>query len=276
MSHKQFIISDLHFGHKNMALKRGFESVEQHDQAIIDRWNSVVRKKDTVWILGDITMERTLYYPLLNKLNGIKKVVLGNHDNPQHIPELLKYVNSVCGMIKHKGFLLTHCPVHESQLERYDANIHGHVHENSLEDDRYINVSTGVLDYTPVEIDALKEVFLPVPNYEGLYEVSNHGRIKSLLGKTEKILKNRTGGNTKYKAVILSKNGIPETFRVHSLVARVFLNHIPCGHELVIDHKNSIPTCNYLWNLQIISQYDNVQKIKRLGKDGYRKVNLTY
>lgn len=276
MSHKQYVIADLHFSHLNMALKRGFSSMEEHDQHIVDRWNSVVRKKDTVWILGDITMEKTSPYHLLDKLNGYKKVVLGNHDNGNHIPELLKHVNSVCGMVKHKGFLLTHCPVHESQLERYDANIHGHVHENSLEDYRYINVSAEVLDYTPVEIDALKEVFLPIPNYEGLYEISNHGRVKSLAGKEERILKNRTGGNTKYQAVILSKNGVPESCRVHSLVAKVFMGHVPCGHELVIDHKNSIATYNYLWNLQIISQRENVEKIKRLGKDGYRKVNSKY
>ena len=53
-----FIISDLHFGHRNMAFHRGFQSVEEHDQHIIDCWNNVVTKGDTVWILGDISMEK--------------------------------------------------------------------------------------------------------------------------------------------------------------------------------------------------------------------------
>lgn len=90
-----FVISDLHLSHKNMAIKRGFKDEIEHDKFIIEKWNKVVSKKDTVWILGDITMEKATPYPLLDKLNGYKKVVLGNHDQPQHVPELLKYVNSL-------------------------------------------------------------------------------------------------------------------------------------------------------------------------------------
>lgn len=133
-----------------MAIKRGFKDEIEHDNHIIEQWNKVVTKRDTVWILGDITMEKSTPYPLLDKLNGYKKVVLGNHDQPQHIPELLKHVNSVCGMIKYKGYILSHCPIHESEIRRFAKNIHGHVHENSLDDERYINVSCEVVNYTPI------------------------------------------------------------------------------------------------------------------------------
>jgi len=145
-----FVISDLHFGHNNMALHRGFSSSVEHDAHIVGCWNSVVKKNDTVYILGDITMEKTQPYPILSALNGFKKVILGNHDQPQHVPELLKYVNSVCSMLSLKGFVLTHCPIHPSELERFKKNIHGHVHENTLPDDRYVNVSCEVINYTPI------------------------------------------------------------------------------------------------------------------------------
>lgn len=154
-------ISDLHFGHKNMAERRGFKNVEEHDKYIITQWNSVVNKRDTVWILGDITMQKSSNYYLLNELNGIKKIVLGNHDQPQHIPNLLKYVNKVCGIksLSHKNYskvFLTHCPIHLSELEyRVKYNIHGHVHENSINDNRYINVSCEVIDYKPKTIEEL-------------------------------------------------------------------------------------------------------------------------
>lgn len=147
-----FAISDLHFSHKNMAIKRGFNNEIEHNDYIIEKWNSVVHKKDTVWVLGDITMEKSTPYILLDRLNGYKKIVLGNHDKPQHIPELLKYVNSVCGMIKYKNFILTHCPIHDTEIGRFKKNIHGHVHENSLDDERYINVSCEAVNYTPVLI----------------------------------------------------------------------------------------------------------------------------
>jgi calcineurin-like phosphoesterase family protein len=147
-------ISDTHFGHTNMALKRGFSSPEEMDEHIVQKWNSKVLKRDTVWILGDITMEKA-NYEILTRLNGYKKVVLGNHDQPQHIPQLLKYVNSVCGMYKKGGYIFTHCPIHESEVTRFHRNIHGHVHENSLDDYRYINVSCEVVDYTPKLIEEL-------------------------------------------------------------------------------------------------------------------------
>ena len=145
-----YIIADLHLGHRNMAIHRGFKDEEEQDALIISNWNKTVNKKDTVWILGDITMEKKVHYSLLDRLNGIKKVVLGNHDLPQHSAELLNYVNSVSGCVDYKGFILSHIPVHESELIRYHGNIHGHVHENSLNDSRYINVSCEATNYTPI------------------------------------------------------------------------------------------------------------------------------
>lgn len=153
-------ISDTHFHHENMAKKRGFSSAEEMNEHIISCWNKKVLKKDTVWILGDITMEKA-NYDILDRLNGFKKVVLGNHDQPQHIPKLLEYVNSVCGMSKRGEYVLTHCPIHESELGRFKANIHGHVHENSIKkylfwnDPRYINVSCEVVNYTPMLLEEL-------------------------------------------------------------------------------------------------------------------------
>lgn len=145
-----YFISDLHFGHENMAIKRGFKNHFEHDEYIISQWNKIITKKDTVWILGDITMEKDLYYFRLDQLNGIKKVVLGNHDMPQHVPELLKYVNKVCGMYDYKDLCLSHCPIHENEIGRYRKNYHGHIHENTYNDSRYINCCAEVLNYKPI------------------------------------------------------------------------------------------------------------------------------
>lgn len=150
---KVFVISDLHLGHESMAVKRGFSSSKEHDQFIIDKWNSTVNKRDTVWILGDISMEKPEPYKKLVLMNGVKNVVLGNHDLPQHVEYLKIYglVNKISGFLKKSGFALTHCPIHESEIDRFKANIHGHVHEKSLSDTRYINVSCEAVDYTPIE-----------------------------------------------------------------------------------------------------------------------------
>jgi len=154
-------ISDPHFGHRNIAIKRGFKDAGEMNEYIISQWNSVVRKRDVVYILGDITMERASYYHLLNRLNGFKKVILGNHDRPQDVIKLLNYVNSVASIKYFNGkelgkFILTHVPIHPSEFnDRSKINIHGHVHEKTLDDKRYINVSAENIDYIPKTLKQL-------------------------------------------------------------------------------------------------------------------------
>lgn len=162
MSAKVFVISDTHFGHKNMALYRGFNSLEEHDEYIIERWNNVVGKKDVVYLLGDVTMEKATNYEILNRLNGFKKVIMGNHDLGKHSSKLLEYVNSVQSCIKVRGVMLSHIPIHPMELGRFGKNVHGHLHSKFvkrffglIKDKRYVNVSCEVVDYTPVELNKL-------------------------------------------------------------------------------------------------------------------------
>lgn len=151
---KVYAFGDTHFGHKNMALKRGFKTIEEHDSYIISQWNSVVTKRDKVFLLGDITMEKS-NYAILKKLKGNKVVILGNHDKGGHVPELLKYVSSVCGSVSYKGCILTHIPIHPQEFYRWRLNIHAHTHEVVIQDERYKCVSAESIGYIPVELSTL-------------------------------------------------------------------------------------------------------------------------
>jgi calcineurin-like phosphoesterase family protein len=151
-----FICSDLHLGHKNLILnKRNFKSVKEHDELIINNWNKVISKRDKVFLLGDISMETHKFYHLLGKLNGYIHLIPGNHENPSHIKYILKYIDKISGSIKYKDFWLSHMPIHPDHLQG-KKNIHGHVHEKTLKDDRYINVSMEVINYTPVNFETFK------------------------------------------------------------------------------------------------------------------------
>ena len=160
-----FFIADLHLSHTNMALKRGFATVEEHDEHIIAKWNSVVSKRDVTYILGDVTMEKSTPYHLLDRLNGVKHVVLGNHDRRQDVKKLLEYVDSVAGMVQYKGIMLTHCPIHPMELDyRFKHNIHGHIHDKIVMkmldgweeiDERYICVSCERVDFSPKTLEEL-------------------------------------------------------------------------------------------------------------------------
>jgi len=158
-------IADLHLSHANMATRRGFSTVEEHDEHVIAKWNSVVNKRDVTYILGDVTMEKSSPYPLLDRLNGIKHIVLGNHDRRQDTKKLFDYAESIAGMIQYKGIMLTHAPIHPMELEyRFNKNIHGHIHDKvvmkmldgwEIPDERYFCVSCEQVDYLPKSLKDL-------------------------------------------------------------------------------------------------------------------------
>jgi hypothetical protein len=113
-------------------------------------------------------------------------------------------------------------------------------------------------------VNQIKE-WKDIPGYEGLYQASNLGNIKSLQkysGKgighltKEKILK-QVLGTYGYFKIKLYKDGKPKTFEVHKLVCMAFLNHTPCGHELVVNHKDLNKQNNNVCNLELISQREN-------------------
>lgn len=117
-----------------------------------------------------------------------------------------------------------------------------------------------------------EEIWKDVPNYEGLYQVSNYGMVKSLERKAshkngnfhtvkEKILKQTMCKG--YLKVTLCKNNKLKNFPIHKLLAVTFLNHVPCGHKLVVDHIDNNQLNNNLDNLQIITSRENLSKDKK-------------
>ncbi len=115
----------------------------------------------------------------------------------------------------------------------------------------------------------MKEVFKDIIGYEGIYQISTYGNVKSLkrtVRRADKyyivqgrILKPSLDGRG-YFRVNLHKNGEMKTYKIHQLVSITFLNHTIDGHKVVIDHKNNIRTDNRLLNLQLISNRKNVSK----------------
>jgi hypothetical protein len=126
----------------------------------------------------------------------------------------------------------------------------------------YKNLSIKNLPYVNEEGLVCWEEFKDIPEYEGLYQVSDLGRVKSLnynhTGK-EGLLKQCFNGN-KYLTVNLHKKGSQKNKRVHQLVAIVFLNHKLCGQELVVNHKKFIRSDNRVENLEIVTNRENTNQ----------------
>lgn len=144
MSGQLFFISDTHFGHRKIIQfeheARPFDTIEEHDEQLIQNWNSVVRDRDTVWHLGDVLFG-TRSFELIHRLKGHKKLVMGNHDM-YPTSRYLEVFDRLAGVLEIDGNICTHVPVHENQFGRYRYNIHGHLHSKTVK--RYANVETGI------------------------------------------------------------------------------------------------------------------------------------
>lgn len=140
---KIFYISDLHFGHANIIRfdKRPFNSVNEMDEVLINNWNKVVTNEDTVMILGDFCWRlEEEWIKILDRLNGNKQLIRGNHDLKSMSKELKSKFQDVKDYkeIKDNGrrVLLSHYP---NPFYRGDYNpdivcLYGHVH-TTIEND---------------------------------------------------------------------------------------------------------------------------------------------
>lgn len=137
-----YFISDLHFGHKNCLAfdNRPFNSIEEHDEYIINAWNQTVNNDDNVYILGDISWyKEAKTIEVFKKLNGKKHLIKGNHDDRllknEELRKLFveikdyKEVNIENG----KSVVLSHYPIPCFKNHFYGwIMLYGHVH-NSFE-----------------------------------------------------------------------------------------------------------------------------------------------
>ena len=100
------------------------------------------------------------------------------------------------------------------------------------------------------------------------YKISNTGFVKSFKNKKERILAGIPSSN-KYLSVFLSNNGIQKIYRIHQLVARVFLGHSSPGKYMVVDHIDGCRINNNVNNLRVVTQRDNCTICFRRNADSF-------
>lgn len=170
-----FLTSDTHFNHLNILSyepeSRPFANVEEMNEVIIERWNSVVSPEDEVYHLGDFFMgQLTGIEPILNRLNGKITLIRGNHDQKNRIKIYEEHGIEVKNLeyIQYKGkfFILCHFPIANEEFMRMVindnsevVNLYGHVHSNApkgyLNGTYHVGMDTNNL--TPISIQQIWE-----------------------------------------------------------------------------------------------------------------------
>lgn len=131
-----FFTADLHFNHKNIIQysNRPYSSVQQMEEEIIKNWNKTVSHNDTVYVLGDFCFgwNSNKIKEVLSKLNGIKHLIVGNHDkvNPHKLSNEWASIDNYKEInIDNRYLILSHYPIAEWNGCWYGSiHLYGHCH----------------------------------------------------------------------------------------------------------------------------------------------------
>lgn len=164
MSGNIFFTSDTHFSHANFLTFRDnagecirpFTSIEEMDETMIERWNSVVRDGDKVYHLGDLSFDKARLPAIMTRLRGSKRLILGNHDDIKRY-DLCQYFKRIAlwRIFKEHNFICTHVPLAMDQMRKVTFNVHGHIHEKPEPSANHICVCVERTNYTPLHLDQI-------------------------------------------------------------------------------------------------------------------------
>ena len=169
----KFYTADMHLDHENVIRlsKRPFDGVLDMAEKLIDNWNSVVRKSDDVYHLGDFCFNSDNFLENITKLNGNLHFLTGNHDK-KAINKLIRMKENGNKKLKNVFFhgdmheikdgdnklVLCHYPIYEwNGWHKGAIHLHGHCHGNQGASfkDRAYDVGTDCRNYTPVLLEEL-------------------------------------------------------------------------------------------------------------------------
>lgn len=172
---KVFVTSDHHFYHEKIIQfqkeegTRPFETVEEMNEKLIDRWNKTVGPNDTVYILGDFSFGNShKTETVLYQLNGKKHLVIGNHDDHWLKADLKTYFESIQNYLEYRykklSIVMFHYPIAQwNKMHHGSLHLHGHTHGHYKSPGRIMDVGIDArpnCDYDLWNMEEVVEILL--------------------------------------------------------------------------------------------------------------------
>lgn len=166
MAENIWFSSDLHLNHENIltfesgvpgraGVRPEFSNVEEMNEVLIERHNQYVKPGDKWYCLGDLGWKESLLDEQLKRMNGKKRLLLGNHDCYK-MSFYMKHFQKIGLERRMEGLLFCHRPAFMAEHEAHiKGNVHGHIHERNIDDKRYLNLSVEQTNYAPVNLDTI-------------------------------------------------------------------------------------------------------------------------
>lgn len=167
-----FITADLHFFHEKIvsernALRRGllWRCVEDMNEDLVRNWNNRVGSKAKVLVVGDVTFQPKRraddFRDLWSRLNGVKYLNPGNHDECVHLAPFFKKIEY---WNVFKDFFTSHIPLPLSEFRDTRVQVHGHTHQTTVQDPTrenwrsYVCVCLEAWNFHPAPVDKVRDL----------------------------------------------------------------------------------------------------------------------
>lgn len=166
-------IADTHFGHSMMLRFRPFETIEAHDEALIEHWNDVVAVTDIVYHLGDFAfwrMKPIRMQAIFDRLHGRKVLLAGNHDAEATLALGWEAVHhGPLHLITDTGTMVVaqHHPAREwDGWHRGAVHVHGHTHNNLKSSRRSYDVGVDHIGSYPMQWATIADRMTNLPELD--------------------------------------------------------------------------------------------------------------
>ena len=164
-----YFTSDQHFGHARIIemCARPFRDVDEMDRHMINAWNGVVRPDDTVWHLGDFAyrMKPGRLTGLFHRLNGIKNLIVGNHDGDDTLALPWASVAQMREIsVDGQRIWLSHYALREwPRFFKDSMHFFGHSHSRMPGSRRCLDVGVDNIGFTPQTLEQMKARMAMLP-----------------------------------------------------------------------------------------------------------------